>query len=283
MRVLVTGSEGFIGSHLVTYLRSCHHDVITLDKRMAPRGSEATHIYHELGGGAGFPLDLTEGVTHVVHLVRELSATTNLLDAIAKNKSVEQVLILSMDTVATGIPGFHEEYRYSPTDLRGATAAAIELVAKGFIEERGVPVVIVRSPSVFGINNPKSSLSSICNSLTAGIKVFINNASECVSVVPVSHVCDFLSFCIQASFIPPGSILHIGGAGKFANGYLALLAAQILRVKADLVGFAPDESKQTPTMSVTEETMRYGCPMYDASKFLEDYKEVVLFYKGGFR
>lgn len=64
MKLLLTGANGFVGSHLLEFLRDRGHDVVGLVRREFP-GFDPKH--HRLWDGSGVSADLLAGVEGVVH------------------------------------------------------------------------------------------------------------------------------------------------------------------------------------------------------------------------
>src|SRR5437867_4389862 len=55
MRILVTGSTGFIGRHLVARLAALDHEVISLSRVAQGPSEAAQHLPHDISNSAPFP------------------------------------------------------------------------------------------------------------------------------------------------------------------------------------------------------------------------------------
>lgn len=149
MKALVTGSAGFIGSHLYDRLRKGGVSVIGLDKRdsrhtdilmdacdlQSLNGFE--YVFH-LAGRPGVQASWTEFSSY---LHDNLQTTQHLLE-LAKTASLKKFIFVSSSTVYGKGDG--------PVSPYGATKLAGEKLCLMYQRELGVPAVIIRPFTVYG-------------------------------------------------------------------------------------------------------------------------------------
>lgn len=169
MKILVTGSTGFIGSHLLDLLLERGHDVRVLLRAQSSAGSLGDRVVERVSGSFDVVDSLRDAVTgvdavyHVAGVTaahnREgyfsgnVTATRNLLDAVERfNPNVGRVVHVSSQAAAGPSPDaehpLDETAPRRPITTYGESKAAAEEV----VEERmdRLPLTIVRPPAVYG-------------------------------------------------------------------------------------------------------------------------------------
>ena len=177
MRILVTGTAGFIGSHLAERLCAQGHDVVGLDcftDYYAREQKEANAAAVKAAGASTHELDLAtdnlssavEGVEAVYHLAAQpgisastpfasylqnnIVATHRLLEACRENSS----LALFVNVATSSVYGFRatdpETAPPRPVSHYGATKLAAEAMAMGYHETGRFPATSFRLFSVYG-------------------------------------------------------------------------------------------------------------------------------------
>ena len=189
-KILVTGSAGFMGSHLYDYLAATGHDVYGIDdlyggflrnvsdkKRFTKvdlrdrkkTGDYIAHlrptlIYH-------LAADATEGrsqFTPFSALDRNWGAHMNLLVPAIKCGLKKIVLASSMSVYGAQKPPFHENMLPSPEDIYAASKASMEVSTRILSKVHGFRYVIVRPHNVYG---PRQNLSDPYRNV---LGIFIN-------------------------------------------------------------------------------------------------------------
>ena len=178
MKCLVTGSAGFIGSHLCERLVRDGHSVAGIDAFIPyyPRAvkeanllslrSQRAYAHHALDLRCD-PLDAAlDGVEAVFHLAAmpglvkswtdfdlyqscNLTATQRLLEAIRRTPSVQRLIYASTSSVYGRYSTGDETMPTRPISPYGVTKLAAENLCRSY-EEFGVPVVVLRFFSVYG-------------------------------------------------------------------------------------------------------------------------------------
>lgn len=189
--ILVTGSAGFIGSHVYDRLFEAGHEVFGVDDLsggfmanvsqkkfftkldLRDRVKTADYI-NQLKPQMIFHLaaDATEGrsqFTPFSALDRNLVAYMNLLIPAIKAGLKKMVLVSSMSVYGNQQAPFHEEMKPRPEDIYGVTKAAMENVTEVLAKVYGFKYVIIRPHNVYG---PRQNLSDPYRNV---VGIFINS------------------------------------------------------------------------------------------------------------
>ncbi len=159
MRVLVTGSDGFIGHHLCRMLRELNDEVYTFDiasgldlrdrdqVQASLRGFEPERVFH-LGAMAGIYQSFRDPEkcfkTNVL-------GTFNLIESIRVLDLDAWVIFSSSSSVYGNIEAPQSpEFRYDPSSVYPASKAMDELLLLAYHRSYGIPVVILRYFNVYG-------------------------------------------------------------------------------------------------------------------------------------
>jgi len=196
VKILVTGTTGFIGSHLAVHLAACGHEVIA-----TARQPEKLAILSSLDGIRQARLDLQDragwtglltGCDAVAHvalgwgetgpamLEHDTAASVALLEA-AREAGVGKFLYTS-STAANGemSPANHADRAARPVDLYGATKAATEMFCRSYANTSDMSVHVVRPGYVFGEpaikgarSQPDQRFHALCESVRNGTPVHL--------------------------------------------------------------------------------------------------------------
>jgi GDP-4-dehydro-6-deoxy-D-mannose reductase len=200
MRVAVTGSSGFVGSHLVPYLRSRGDDVVTIDRTGTPpvdvtaaaevrdvlRAARPEAVYHLAAlSHVGQSWDAPEAVFRI-NAVGALNVLRASIDA-----GVERVLVAGSADVY-GVVGqedlpLTEESRIRPVTPYGASKAAADVLALQTYLGDGLGTLRVRA---FNHTGPGQSPSMLVPGLARRIADAERAAGSKVKVGRVDVVRD---------------------------------------------------------------------------------------------
>jgi len=172
MRILVTGATGFIGSHLVNYLKKNHKVVAVV------RDCFRTKWLREaLEGTIRARGDIRDfhflkrvinqyDISHVVHLAAlsivkkahkdpintfetNVMGTVKLLEA-CRQLEAEKVLMQSTDKVYGNQMGATIDSPLIPTEPYGTSKICADVVAQSFMKTYGMNIVVTRCCNVYG-------------------------------------------------------------------------------------------------------------------------------------
>ena len=190
MKILVTGSAGFMGSHLVDGLTELGHDVFGVDDlsggflrnvtdkkkftKLDLRDRKKTAAYIErVRPEMVFHLaaDATEGrsqFTPFSAMDRNLLAYMNVLVPAVKCGMKKMILTSSMSVYGGQQVPFEETMITQPEDVYGASKASMEIVTRVLSNVHGFKYVIIRPHNVYG---PRQNLSDPYRNV---IGIFLN-------------------------------------------------------------------------------------------------------------
>lgn len=225
MKVLVTGGNGFIGSHVVTALLEQGHEPVVFDRhvRKAPPGCEL------ILGDVRDETAVTEAVAHVeavIHLAAVLgtqetihnprpAAETNVLGAL---NVFEAVAEYELPAAYAAVGNYWMENTYS------ISKTCAERFARMFNQERGTQIAVVRALNAYG---PGQSVAApfgpskvrkimpafVCRALAGQPIEVYGDGTQVMDMVHVRDVADVFVRALEVGPHPDG-IPYEAGTGR---------------------------------------------------------------------
>ena len=177
MRVIVTGSKGFIGKNLCIFLKENDHEVIEIHKDSSQKDIEnsmlnADFIFHLAGSNR--PKNNQE--FDIIN-----SGFTKNITSLVKNLNLSIPIVLASSTQAEG----HSDY--------GKSKKKAEEIVQNYSKSTGAPNYIYRLPNVFGKwckPNYNSFIATFCHNILNNIHVDIHDPKAEVSLLYIDDLCE---------------------------------------------------------------------------------------------
>lgn len=177
MKILVTGSNGFVGKNLRVFLAEQGYTDVTC--------FEQGHSH----------ADLERMVKHadfVFHLAG-VNRPKDEQEFVQGNTNLTQVLVNALVATGRQIPlVLTSSIQADRDNAYGKSKAAAEQVALAYMKETDSPAYIYRLPNVFGkwcIPNYNSAVATFCHNTVHDLPITIHDANAALSLVYIDDVC----------------------------------------------------------------------------------------------
>lgn len=181
MKILVTGSKGFIGKNLIAELKNqkytdiLEYDIDTEPSLLDTYCKESDFVFHL--AGVNRPKEQSE------FMEGNFGFTSTLLDALKKHNNNCPVMISSSTQAALDNPYY------------GKSKKAGEDLLFTYAKETGAKVLVYRFPNVFGKwcrPNYNSVVATFCNNIANDLPITVNDRSVVMNLVYIDDVVEEL-------------------------------------------------------------------------------------------
>ena len=217
MNILITGSNGFLGQHLVNNLikshnvetlnRSglCNHK-INLANTIPDFKSKFDIVIHAAGKAHTIPRNIKQE-NDFFNI--NINGTKNLLSGLEKNSIPSKLVFISSVSVYGLVHGelVNENFSLNALDPYGLSKIKAESVVQEWCKKNNVKCTIFRLPLILG-KNPPGNLGSMIKGIQFGYYFNINGGSAKKSMVLSSDIAKFILIASE-----------IGGIYNLTDGY----------------------------------------------------------------
>ncbi len=240
--VLVTGANGFIGSHLVGALHALGWDVTRIDADSEPFINklqrvdleEFDYVFHLLGSGY-VPVSVSNPMKD---FQLNLENTIQLLEALRVAASNAKVVFPSSGAVygsPESLP-IMENHRTEPVSPYGVSKLAAENYLKVYFRLYGVRAVILRLFSVYGPGQQKQVIFDLFRKMESGgdhMEVY-GNGKQSRDFIHIEDVVKAMILAAESS-IDDGSAFNIASGTSTSINELICMIAKILSARPNVV------------------------------------------------
>ena len=177
MKILVTGSKGFIGSNLVCHLKEANHEVFEYDI------DSSDELLCRFVADANW-------IVHLAGINRPLSA-----DEFGKGNVdfSKKLLGVMQDTGSKAPIVFSSSTQAVMDNLYGVSKKQAEDLLFDFSRKSGHPVYVFRLYNAFGKwcrPNYNSVVATFCHNVANGLPIQINESAPAIDFVHIDDICD---------------------------------------------------------------------------------------------
>jgi GDP-4-dehydro-6-deoxy-D-mannose reductase len=251
-RILITGSRGFVGSHLLHHLRSRGEGVFGLDLRA--NDSDAHYYQGELTDHKVVKNILNSVQPNVIfHLAgvikssepetlyrANLLSTVSLLDQVMESSCRPVVVIASSSAVygqTSGARPISERMQVHPVTHYALSKAAQEMAAVRYYASFGLPVVIAR---IFNLLGPGLSVDLACSAFARQIALSEQNGQTEIVTGNLNARRDFVD--VRDVVRALGLVAENGKAGQVYN-VCSGRAVMIRKCLDEMISMSPHQLK----------------------------------------
>ena len=200
MRILVSGSEGFVGKVLVANLLASGYEIDGIDRAKAVNPSYKLHridlknkiqldpasydvVIHCAAAKGDW--DISDKEFYEDNVV----ATENLLNYVRKCEVKKIIHFSTVAIYSRDVTDGSERTKIEPDSVYGQTKLDSEILIRKYAEESGVPTVILRPSVIYGRNN-YANMFNLIQQLNRALPFQINPIGITKSHVSVRNVVD---------------------------------------------------------------------------------------------
>ncbi|MDA9559841.1 NAD-dependent epimerase/dehydratase family protein [Porticoccaceae bacterium] len=208
-KVLVTGSSGFIGSHVVSEFINLGYEVVGVSRSE----QASSHVIRDISGDTDWS-DVLEDIDIIIHCaaaVHQIELSENVLNSYRQlnvdgtlnlaeqaKATVKRFIFLSTVKVngeETFSSNFFTDDRPNPLDPYGISKERAEAGLREIAKSSKMEIVIIRPPLVYG-PNPKGNLEKLAKYLDSKMPLpFGLVTSNSRSLLYIGNLVDFIYIC----------------------------------------------------------------------------------------
>jgi nucleoside-diphosphate-sugar epimerase len=200
MKILVSGSEGFVGKVLVANLLASGHEIDGIDRAKVANHSYSLHridLRNEVlldpasydvvihCAAAKGDWDITDREFFDDNVV----ATENLLNYVRKCEVKKIIHFSTVAIYSRDVKDGSESTKIEPDSVYGRTKLDSEILIRKYAEEAGIPTVVLRPSVIYGRNN-YANMFNLIQQLNRALPFQINPVGITKSHVSVRNVVD---------------------------------------------------------------------------------------------
>ncbi len=256
MKVVVTGSRGFIGKNLCLFLRENNYEVLEIH-RDTPKIDALSYL-----SSAGF----------VFHLAG-INRPENAIEFKQGNIEFTQFIVDSLIDAGNGAPlVFASSTQASKNNDYGKSKLLAEKIIESYYKYAGNDGYIFRLPNVFGKwckPNYNSFVATFCHNIMHGKELVINDESAKVTLAYVDDVC--ISFMKLIEERPQSGMHYLQNQYDSTVGEVAKILREFKDIRDSLiterVGVGLKRALYATFLSYTQpEDFSYSIPSYADSR-----------------
>lgn len=248
-RVLITGTTGFVGRHLLSTLSNWQVRIALRRASAAVSDAFEKVVVGDIDQYTKWSMAITDVdcIVHMAGLVHVMTPTaddqrhfyevnvlgTQRLATAAAECGVKRFVFLSSVKV-NGEATFGKPYSATdsanPSDDYGISKHQAEQVLFDVAKKSGMEVIVIRSPLVYG-PGVKANFLRLLSWVYAGIPLPLGRVKNVRSLVSVWNLCDLIRVVIEAPTVASGVLMVSDGAG--------LSTPELIRKLAQAMGKAP--------------------------------------------
>ena len=312
MKILVTGSAGFIGSHLAEKLVSLGHEVIGVDNfnsyyDVNLKRLNAKHI--EAAGVQMIEIDLNDDLKEVLptdfdyvyhfaaqpgisntttlneYVTNNIFATQNLLDFILyNNKPLKGFFNIATSSIYGIEATLSETEEPKPVSFYGITKLAAEQLVLALQRKGKLNACSLRLYSVYGPRErPEKLYTKLIKSIFEGTSfpIFKGSLTHSRSFTYVGDIVSALVKCMDNMDAINGEIINIGSDKEYTTADGVALVEKVINKKANLKEMPPRDGDQLRTAAIINKAN--SLLNYNPTTTFEDgIRAQVVWYKKNF-
>lgn len=245
MAILVTGSTGFIGTHLLSALKKRHEKVIILTRRPTGNEFEIDSRQNSIDLSKEFKTKKIEGIIHLASLFLAHCPSQQIEDLVESNITLGLKLLeasVNSDVkwfLNTGTFWQHfESKEYSPVNLYAASKEAFNTMAQFYVEKYNFNYSTLKLNDTFGPGDSRRKVVDLLKELAnSGKELLMSPGEQLMSINHVDEVVEaFISLMnsLRDNEITPGEDFNVYSDQMLSLKDLATMVEEIVGKKINI-------------------------------------------------
>ena len=262
IKILVTGSSGFIGSHLTEYLVKKGYNIVAFDRYNSNnhygwlenskykkkiefvlgdirdydsvnKAMKGCHSVMHLAALIGIPYSY---ISPTAYIKTNIEGTFNILES-AKNLKLKQVIITSTSEVygTANTKKLKETDELKAQSPYAASKIAADQLSLSYYRSFGLPVKIIRPFNTFGPRqSARAVIPTIITQAITGKKIKIGNLSATRDFLYVEDLCSAYEKIFKSKKLF-GETVNVGVNSEISIKNLILHISSLLKMKLEII------------------------------------------------